>query len=436
MRNIISQLIDTFHERESFKVSPREIKLQNLTGKATTVIGMRRVGKTYLCYQQILKLRAEKVPSNTILYINFEDDRLINFSIEDFQLLLDIYYSKYPQNIQKTCHFFFDEIQNIPGWERFIRRVLDTENANIYLTGSSAKLLSTEIATSLRGRSLTTELFPLSFCEYLKYNSIFKTIPKSFGSSTAATLRHAFNSYLHEGGFPETQGLATEIRIEVLQGYLDSVILRDIIERHGVSNTLALKHLVHNLLNTPGGQFSTNKFYNTLKSMGIKCTKNSLYNYLDHLCDSYLVYKVPLRSCSERVRAVNPAKYYPIDTGLVQASTLQHSSNFGPLLENIVYLQLRRKTSNIEYYQHKKGYEVDFVTTDLTSGAVQLIQVSWDIDSNQTKERELRGLSEAMKELKINSGLLITADNEEEIITESGLVNVLPIWKWLLNNKY
>ena len=432
MRKILSQLIDTFHEREPFEVSPRETKLHNLSGKATTIIGMRRVGKTFLCYQQILTLISEGASSTAILYMNFEDDRLINFSIEDFQHLLDIYYAKYPKNKQQTCHFFFDEIQNIPGWERFIRRVIDTEKAHVYLTGSSAKLLSTEIATSLRGRSLTIEVFPLSFSEYLKYNSIFKTAPTSFGSSTAANLRHAFHSYLLEGGFPETQGLPAELRIEVLQGYLDSVILRDIIERHGVSNTLALKRLVHSLLSSPGGQFSTNKFYNTLKSMGIKCTKNSLYEYLDHLCDSYLVYKVPLHSWSERVRAVNPAKYYPIDTGLVQASTLQHSSNLGPLLENIVFLQLRRKTSRIEYYQHKKGYEVDFVTTNATSGEVQLVQVSWDIDNEQTRERELRGLYEAMKELKIHSGQLITADQEEEVVSVDGVVDIVPIWKWLL----
>jgi len=191
MKAILSQLIDDFFERELPIPVAREYNFAEIPGKVDVAMGMRRTGKTFFCYQKMRELAASGVQRDRILYLNFEDERLLDFSVKDFQSILDIYYARFPANKDVTCFLFFDEIQRIDQWELFIRRILDTEKVRIFLTGSSSKLLSSEIATSLRGRSLATEIFPYSFSEYLKARGVFAEPPKNFGSRTAAILRRA-----------------------------------------------------------------------------------------------------------------------------------------------------------------------------------------------------------------------------------------------------
>ncbi|MDO9528201.1 MAG: ATP-binding protein [Syntrophales bacterium] len=431
MKNIISQLIDDFHERKLPEPVARDRKFSEIQGKADVVIGMRRSGKTWFCYQKIKELITSGTKKEEILYLNFEDDRLLDFTVHDFQKILDIYFGKYPELRDTRCKFFFDEIQRIDQWEMFIRRLLDTENLQIFITGSSSKLLGSEITTTLRGRSLPIEIFPFSFEEFLKFHGLFSDRPKTFGANTASTLRKAVNDYLEVGGFPEIQKLDRELRIEVLQGYIDSVLLKDIIERHKVSNILVLKHLVRHIMNSSGGQFSVNKFYNTMKSMSIKCTKNSLYAYLDYLTDAFLFYKVPIHSRSEKSRLINPVKIYTIDTGLLNAMTFRNAYNYCPLLETMAFMHLRRRGYDAEYVNTKDGYEVDFFARHKISGETQLIQVCWDLSDKKTFERELRGLKNAMDELSLPTGTLITWDDETIIDNK---INVIPIWKWLVGN--
>jgi len=292
MKNTIAQLIDDFHERKLPQPTPRDKKLSEIKGKADVVIGMRRAGKTWFCFQKITELITTGIRKEQILYLNFDDDRLLGFDINHFQQILDVYYAKYPHHRDTKGYFFFDEIQRIEHWEMFIRRLLDTENVQVYLTGSSSKLLSTEIATSLRGRSLAIEIFPLNFQEFLTFQTLFRERPKTFGAKTASILRKAVKDYLEIGGFPEVQRLERNLRQEVLQEYIDSVLLKDVIERHKVGNVTALKHMVRSVMASPGGKFSVNKFYNTLRSMAVKCTKNNLYNYLDHLIDAFVFCRV------------------------------------------------------------------------------------------------------------------------------------------------
>jgi predicted AAA+ superfamily ATPase len=325
-------------------------------------------------------------------------------------------------------YFFFDEIQRIDQWEMFIRRLLDTENIQIFITGSSSKLLGSEIATSLRGRSLAIEIFPFSFEEFLKFHGLFSGSPKTLGAHTASVLRKAAKDYLAVGGFPEVQNLDRNLRIEVLQGYIDSVLLKDIIERHKVSNILVLKHLVRHIMNSAGGQFSVNKFFNTMQSMAIKSTKNSLYEYLDHLTDAFLFYKVPIHSRSEKSRLINPAKVYTIDTGLLNAMTFRNSYNYGQLLETMVFMHLRREGYDVEYVTTKDGYEADFLARHRISGETQLIQVCWEMSDKKTFDRELRGLKSAMDELSLSTGTIVTWDDE---IDMENKIKVIPIWKYL-----
>jgi uncharacterized protein len=429
MKDKISQLIDDFHERELPVPVPRDKELYEVKGKADVVIGMRRAGKTWFCYQKISQLLAAAIQKKEILYLNFEDDRLLEFDIHNFNEVLDVYYGKYPHHRNVWCYFFFDEIQRIDQWEMFIRRLLDTENVQVYLTGSSSKLLSTDIATSLRGRSLSIEIFPFSFSEFLKFHGLFSERPKTFGAKTSSMLRKAVRDYLESGGFPEVQGLDHHLRTEILQGYMDSVLLKDVIDRHGVSNVTVLKYLVRHIMNSPGGKFSVNKFYNTMKSISIKCTKNSLYEYLDHLIDAFVFSRVPIHSRSEKSRLINPAKIYTIDTGLLNAMTFRNSTDYGPLLENLVFMHLRRNGYEVEYVTTSDGYEADFFAQHKVTGDTKLIQVCWDMSNKKTFEREVRGLTRAMDELSLNSGTIVTWDDEG--LLDSG-VNAVPVWKWLL----
>jgi len=429
MKNVISQLIDDFHERNFPELVTRNKEFSEVRGKADVVIGMRRAGKTWFCYQKIKELIASGIIKEKILYLNFEDDRLLEFAVNHFQEILDVYFGKYPEHRRDRCFFFFDEIQRIDQWELFIRRLLDTENLQIFITGSSSKLLGSEIATSLRGRSLAVEIFPFSFEEFLKFHMLFQDLPKTFGANTASVLRKAAKDYLEVGGFPEVQNLERNLRIEVLQGYIDSVLLKDIIERHKVSNVLVLKHLVRHVMNSAGGQFSVNKFFNTMQSMEIKSTKNSLYEYLDHLTDAFLFYKVPIHSRSEKSRLINPAKIYTIDTGLLNAMGFRNSYNYGRLLETMVFMHLRRGGHDVEYVTTKDGYEADFLARHRISGETQLIQVCWEMSDKKTFERELRGLKSAMDDLSLSTGTIVTWDDETVIDNK---IKVIPVWKWLL----
>ncbi|MBI4792013.1 MAG: ATP-binding protein [Deltaproteobacteria bacterium] len=431
MKTILSQLIADSLERELPELVARERDFPGIPGKADVAIGMRRTGKTFFCYQKMKELLGSGVKRQRILYLNFEDERLLAFSVKDFQAILDVYYGRFPENKDLECYFFFDEIQRIDQWEMFIRRLLDTEKIRIFLTGSSSKLLSTEIATSLRGRSLSTEIFPFSFAEFLKANGLFGKPPQNFGSRTAATLRRAIADYLETGGFPEVLNLDRNLRVEVLQGYIDSVILKDVIERHRVGNVIALKHLVSHIMHAPGGKFSVNRFYNTLKSMAVRCTKNSLYEYLDHLLDAYLLYRVPIHSHSEKARMLNPPKIYTVDTGLLGAMTFRKSANNGPLLENLVFMHLRRNGYEAEYVNTREGGEADFLARHKAFGDVILIQACWDMADQNTFNRELRGLQSAMQELSINSGTIVTWDDEAALEDN---ISVVPVWKWLLTS--
>lgn len=429
MKSALSRIIDDFHEREIPELIKRNQVFPEIDGKADVVIGMRRSGKTYFCFQKIKKLLSEGIPKTNILYLNFEDDRLLTFTVSDFQTVLDIYHSKFPETHNNKTYFFFDEIHRIENWETFIRRLLDTENTQIFITGSSSKLLSTEIATSLRGRSITTEIFPLSYIEFLKFHNIFNSPPVTFSSKTSSILRKAFSDYFEIGGFPEVQNIEKNYRIEILQGYIDSVLLKDIIERHGVSNILVLKHLVNKIITSFGQQFSVNKFYNTMKSMAIKCTKNTLYKYLDYLFDAYLFYRVPLHTRSEKARMINPPKIYTIDTGLINAMSFRNSEDRGYLLENMIFMYLRQNKYDVEFIRTRDNFETDFYAKHPVTGEVLLLQVCLDLTNDITLDREIRGLRSAMKEYSIEKGTIITWDDEKTIDYR---IKAVPAWKWML----
>ncbi len=432
MQTIIDQLIADFHERELPDMTRRQKELPWLPGKVDTVIGMRRSGKTWFLYQVMRQLLHEGFPAEALLYLNFEDERLMPMTATELQQIPDTFYRRYPHLKDRQCVYFFDEIQNVEGWERFVRRLLDSENAHICLTGSSSRLLSSEIATSLRGRSLTTEIFPFSFAEALEHAGIDSRLDKHPGSKRRAMLENRMTAYLDVGGFPEVQGLERHPRIRVLQEYLDVVVLRDLVERHGISNVAALRYMIRHLLNSPAGLFSVHKFYNDLKSQGIPCGKNTLHQFFDYLADAYLFFPIYIHSNSERSRMVNPRKVYTVDTGMIRACSRSTSPDWGHLLENFVFMELRRRIEQIEYYRTKSGWEVDFYTTDF-SGKMSLIQSAASIQDKKTAEREIRALSEAMEECGVSEASIVNFNTEKHLKTNAGLIHIVPAWKWALS---
>lgn len=429
METLLEDIIADFHARALPELTPREAVLPALQGKIDAVIGMRRSGKTWFLYQRMHALLAEGVPRNRLLYINFDDERLLPMRRKDLAAIPETYYRLYPDNRTQTCYFFFDEIQNVEGWESFLRRLLDNEAVQLAVTGSSARLLSREIATSLRGRALATEIFPFSFREMLRHEGC---VPDSTppGARMRSLLANRFDQYLLQGGFPEVQGVEAQYRRAILQEYVDVVILRDVVERHGVGNVVALRYLIRHLLGAPATLFSINRFHNDLKSQGVAVGKNSLHEYLDHLSEAYLVELVPIHSRSLRQQQVNPRKVYAIDTGLVLAFRHQAQIDRGRLLENLVFNALRRTGGQIRYYRSEDGHEVDFHVT-LPDGSVQLIQVCDSMRAPDTRQRELRALTGALAECGESTGLVITRE-ESERITEGGLtIDVVPAWRWL-----
>ncbi len=428
---VIEALIADFQERELPRVTPRSLSLPSIPGKADVVIGMRRSGKTWFLYQRIAELLAQGIDRSRLLYLNFEDERLLPLATADLARIPEAFYRRFPASREQPCWFFFDEIQNVPGWETFVRRLLDTETLSLILTGSSARLLSREIATSLRGRSLATEILPFSFAESLRHEGV--EIPEAWppGAKARSMLEHRFEQYLERGGFPEVQTLTPDLRVRVLQDYLDVVIFRDVVERHGVDNLPALRYLERSLLASPAGRFSVSKLYNDLKSQGIKVGKDTLYAYLDHLEDSFLLFTVPIASPSLRARQVNPRKCYPIDPALAAAVSFRASGDVGHLLETVVYLELRRRGRTLSYMTTPSGYEVDFLAEDIR-GSRELVQVCADLEAPATRQRELRALEEGLIETSCERASLVTLRDEGSVEVAGRTVRIVPAWRWAL----
>lgn len=324
------------------------------------------------------------------------------------------------------CYFFFDEIQNVPNWEKFIRRLIDTENVSVVVTGSSAKLLSAEMATGLRGRSLDIEVLPFSFKEYLDHHKI-QVRCKQIGSKTRLILNQQAERYCLKGGLPELQELKPTRAREVAQSYVDAVVLRDVIERHGVSNVEALRSLLYRVLRQPATKLSINKVYLDFKSQGLRVSKDDLYAFMRYLNDAYLLFQLPLWTRSEKKRQVNPKKIYVIDNGILDAYSTKMTADFGALLENLVYITLRRRTRELGYYETRQGHEVDFVYREGEQSV--LVQVAWSLKNAQTREREIRSLIQAGEELQNCRKLIVTFDEEGSM--EEGEIEVLPLWKFL-----
>ncbi len=386
----------------------RDAEFPNAPSKIKVAIGMRRAGKTYFLYQHILRLIREGTDPDTILYLNFEDDRLLPLNEQKLAQLVDAFFALIPKNHDRKCFLFFDEIQNVPGWSTVIRRLHDTKNAEIFLTGSSAKLLSKEISTSLRGRSLATEIWPYSFREFLRAKKV-NLDTSLYDQKTKDYLSQLFNEYLSTGGFPEVLSFTPDIQQQTLQEYLDIAIYRDIVERHQIKHPSLIKYMILSMVSNVARPFAITKFHKDLQSQGYSIGKDILYEYAEHIEDAYLAFSIPIYDRSIRKVYTNPKKSYAIDPGQVRAVTLDYEKDLGRLFENIVFLDLRRLGCTVNYYLTEERHEVDFLAQK-GRGQKKLFQVAWNIDDPNTLRRETRALEAAKKELGVE-GEIITLDS-------------------------
>lgn len=411
---LLATILAEFYDRLPIPLNKRQISIIELKGKISAVIGMRRVGKTYLLYQKIQDLIKEGADPKSIFYINLEDDRLPELSKGMLARLIDGFYKLYPQNHKRHCFLFIDEVQMAVDWSNVLRRLLDTKNVSIYVTGSSSKLLSKEIATVLRGRSIATEVWPYSIYEYANVKS------KIFDELISPRVKDEFLAFLNEflitGGFPETVNYEEIDRKRIHQDYISVTILRDLLERHEIKNEHLLRYMIKFMLTNISKPITINKLYNDIKSQGRSVAKNTLYEYFGHISDCYLSFLIPLYTESIRKQESNPRKIYSIDTGISRSHMLGNSENQGRLFENLIYLDLRRKGYGVHYYLTKDGKEIDFVATSL-EGKSRLVQVCINDEEKATHEREISALRAAEKELRC-PGILVTPSNYLTFIKE------------------
>ncbi len=416
--------------------TPRQVHgAIGLPGKVTAVIGMRRAGKTTFVHQ-LRRQRLERgAPRETLPYLNFEDERLVGLEASQLGFLVEELERRTSDlRGRGTVTWCFDEIQVVAGWERFVRRLLDGGGCEVIVTGFSAALLSREIATALRGRAWEVPLFPFSFSEALLHRG--QAAPEDPASVTGpdrTRLERALTDWLAAGGFPEAQGLDEASRRQLLRDYVDVAMLRDVVERHGVSNVAGLRWLVRHLLGNAAAPFSVEKFYATLRSQGLAISKDTLHQLLAHLDDCFLVRLVWMESESERQRMVNPRKAYPVDPGLISVFDRSGRLNLGHALETAILVELERRRCAVTYVRTPGGREVDFLARG-PAGEVELIQSSADASDPAVADREFRALAEAGDLFpKARRRLLtLTRDGAPAEIPEGVIVQ--PAWEWLLGD--
>ncbi|MCH9611769.1 MAG: hypothetical protein S4CHLAM102_02430 [Chlamydiia bacterium] len=375
--------------------------------------GIRRSGKSTL--QRLLQ--RELSPSE--YYLNFDDERLIQFQVEHFQLLLEVLVELFGAG----SIFYFDEIQNVKGWERFIRRLYEQGN-KIYITGSNANLLSKELGTHLTGRYILFEVYPLSFKEIVSHHSPDLLEKKRFSTTDVGMIRHHFANYLKEGGIPEYVKYG---KTEYLRDLLDGILYRDIIARYKLPDEKPLREIVYLLASNVGKEFSYSKLSKTVGTS----SSNTISSYCDYLEQCYLFFFLHKYNHSLKKQIISNKKCYMIDTALIRITGFRTSEDRGRILENVVLLNLKRERK--EVYFHKESKECDFIIRE-GNHITQAIQVTVSLSDEQVKNREVSGLVEAMEAYHLDTGLILTEYEEATLEVDNRTIHILPIWKWLLQS--
>lgn len=399
-----------------FKIVKRNFPFEK--NACQVLVGIRRAGKSFLLYQYIQELVESGHSIEEILFINFEDERIADIKKDELQLILDAYRELFPHK----PYIFLDEIQNVDGWEHFARRLAD-EKYQVIITGSNAKMLSRDIASTLGGRYLLKEVFPFSFAEFLDYEHI--TLNSHWGlSPQRADIVRLMNAYLHQGGLSESFDLVD--KRGWLQGLYDRILLSDIVVRHKIRNERSLRMLVRKLADSVMQPTSIKRLQNILQGDGTKISRDTVSDYISYLHDAYLTFSISnfTDNISERATI---QKHYFYDNGILSLFIIDPEPK---LLENIVALYLyKRYCDNLQYYN--KNVEVDFIV----ESEKLLTQVSWSIADSDTRQRETNALVKAAKFFKVNEAFIVTFNEENTIISEGIKINVVPIYRLLLESR-
>lgn len=388
------------------------------------ITGVRRAGKSY--FLKILAnylIKEKKIKENKIFYINFENENFVDFKIEDFNLLLKAYFEINGElkNSEKV-YCFFDEIQNVKYWEKWINGLYERGDFKIFATGSNSSLLSSEFATSLTGRNYPVEIFPFSFKEYLDMKDVDGDF-LNLTSEEESDLKRIFDEYLVNGGFPET----IDNPIDILNDNYRSIIYKDIVVRFGIKNVKEFRELSRCLISNIGSLMSYRNIAKMIEDINSSVTAK---NYVGYLNDAYLLFQIKKLEPSIKKQNINPFKIYSIDNGMAKSVSFSISENFSKLYENLTFLSLRRQ-KDIEIFYFKNNFETDFVTMKKNK-IIDVIQVCYNLDNAKTREREERGLLESLNFLKKKDGYIINDYIEEIKKVENKNIHYIPLWKWLL----
>jgi len=412
----------------------RRVVMHQIPGKAQAVIGMRRAGKTTFLHQIMADRLTAGTPRERMVYLNFEDERFAGITTADLTWLLEEYYCEQPAaRDNERVLWCLDEIQLVSGWESFVRRIMDSEQVDVFLSGSSARLLSKEVATAMRGRALDVIVHPFSFREALDHAGIIPPQGRSVTTSQRSVMEKAVGDYLVSGGFPEAQGLDSAARHALLQSYVDVALLRDVVERHSVANVTALRFLVRHLMANPGRPFSVPKIHGLLTTQGIAVAKNTLHEFIAHLEDAFLVRGLWMEADSERQRMVNPRKSWPVDSALIPIYDRSGKPNTGHALETAVLIELERRRAAVTWVKAPDSGEVDFLAR-FPDGRETLIQVCASAAAPDTARRELSALHSAATRHPRATLLLITLTGREITVPIPDGIQAIPAWRWLLED--
>ena len=409
-----------FTERTLPLCRKRELVLPVRSGKVVGLAGVRRSGKTFIFFDTIQRLLDQGVDRRCILYLNFEDDRLQPIRTAELDLVIRCQRELFPETIGKHLFLFFDEVQNAPGWERWVRRLQDTEDVDIFVTGSSSQLLSRDLTTALRGRSITVEVFPLSFREYLAFREI-PVVPSSADSESQ--VRGALESYLLWGGFPEIVLADETLRPLILTEYASLMLYRDVVERYGVRNEKLMRELLRHAFRNTASLLNVSKLHRDFRSLGFTVSKNTLFEYIEFLQDAFLIFLLPKQEVSLRKQAHNPKKLHVIDPGLVAAFQVHPSRDIGHKLETAVFLEVRRRRKDLFYYVN--GSEIDLCDGDGTL----FINTCWDLSDPDTRRREMASMSMGMARWPKAQGRLLFHEYAPGV--EQDLCLTEPAWLFL-----
>ena len=402
----------------------RTLELPLNTSKITTLVGIRRSGKTYILYDTMRRLEARGVDRRQMIFLNFEDDRLLPIKSRELDLILSAHAELYPEFADRRKFFFFDEIQNAPRWESFIRRLHDTQDAQIFLTGSSSHLLARELATSLRGRTVSYEVFPLSFAEFLRFRGLRH---EPYSASSDSRMAAALNEYLTVGGLPEVVLADMDLRPRILKEYVDLVFYKDLVERYKVANPALLRQLLKQCLGQPASLLRPHKIYKDFRSQGYELSKDTLYRYLHYLEESYIIFLLPVAERSIRKRAMNPKKLHGVDWALGYPLVPEPFINVGHKLETAIYLHWRRQREDLGYIGGVR--EIDLVVNP--EHPELLINVAAHINHPEGYEREIGGLRWAAEQMPRVRRTLIVQELPARNLPKD--MEVIEAWRYLLS---